>query len=59
MGNTDRKGPEISEEWQGTSEDGESNVGNPSKVAVIGAGVAGLGESRLEHHENSSFCSIP
>lgn len=49
MGNTDRRGPEISDGWQGTSDDGvDSNFGSPIKVAVIGAGVAGLGEtSRL------------
>lgn len=50
MGNTDRRGPEISDGWQGTSDDDvEPNSGGPMKVAVIGAGVAGLGEgSRME-----------
>ncbi|CAM9760750.1 unnamed protein product, partial [Ectocarpus sp. 12 AP-2014] len=46
MGNTDRRGPEISDGWQGTSEDGsnvDTSSGGPLKVAVIGAGVAGLG----------------
>lgn len=44
MGNTDRRGPEISDGWQGTSDDGVES-GSPLKVAVIGAGVAGLGEA--------------
>jgi len=47
MGNTDRRGPEISDGWQGTSDDGsgvDMPAGGPLKVAVIGAGVAGLGE---------------
>ncbi|CAN0125787.1 unnamed protein product, partial [Ectocarpus sp. 4 AP-2014] len=46
MGNTDRRGPEISDGWQGTSEDGsnvDTSSGGPLKVAVVGAGVAGLG----------------
>eukprot|EP00752_Nemacystus_decipiens_P004454 g4067.t1 len=46
MGNTDRRGPEISDGWQGTSDDGsgvDMTTGGPLKVAVIGAGVAGLG----------------
>lgn len=46
MGNTDRRGPEISDGWQGTSDDGsgvDMSGGGPLKVAVIGAGVAGLG----------------
>lgn len=44
MGNTDRRGPDISEGWQGASDDGVDS-GRPLKVAVIGAGVAGLGET--------------
>lgn len=48
MGNTDRRGPEISDGWQGTSDDGSgvdtSTPGETLRVAVIGAGVAGLGE---------------
>lgn len=48
MGNTDRRGPEISDGWQGTSDDGSgadmSTAGGALRVAVIGAGVAGLGE---------------
>lgn len=48
MGNTDRRGPEISDGWQGTSDDGSgvdiSITGGALRVAVIGAGVAGLGE---------------
>ncbi|CAM9582314.1 unnamed protein product, partial [Laminaria digitata] len=43
MGNTDRRGPEISDGWQGASDDGVDSSGRPLKVAVIGAGVAGLG----------------
>lgn len=43
MGNTDRRGPDISDEWLETS-DVDSNSGRPLKVAVIGAGVAGLGK---------------
>lgn len=48
MGNTDRRGPEISDGWQGTSDDGsgaDMSTGGASRVAVIGAGVAGLGTS--------------
>lgn len=49
MGNTDRRGPEISDGWQGASDDGsaaDTSGGGPLKVAVIGAGVAGLGAFR-------------
>ena len=48
MGNTDRRGPEISDGWQGTSDDGsgvDMTSGGALKVAVVGAGVAGLGTS--------------
>lgn len=48
MGNIDRRGPEISDSWQGASDDGSgidnSTAGGALRVAVIGAGVAGLGE---------------
>ena len=44
MGNTDRRGPDISDGWQGASDDGVDS-GRPLKVAVIGAGVAGLGKA--------------
>ena len=44
MGNTDRRGPDISEGWQGASDDG-ADPGRALKVAVIGAGVAGLGKT--------------
>lgn len=51
MGNTDRRGPEISDGWQGTSDDGSAAdiaaAGGALRVAVIGAGVAGLGEDRV------------
>ncbi|CAN0082345.1 unnamed protein product [Pylaiella littoralis] len=47
MGNIDRRGPEISDSWQGASDDGSgidnSTAGGALGVAVIGAGVAGLG----------------
>lgn len=48
MGNTDRRGPEISDGWQGTSDDGsgvDMSTGGAVRVAVVGAGVAGLGTS--------------
>ena len=44
MGNTDRRGPDISDGWQGASDD-DVDSGRPLKVAVIGAGVAGLGKT--------------
>lgn len=45
MGNSDRRGPDIYDEWLETS-DVDPNNGKPLRVAVIGAGVAGLGEAR-------------
>lgn len=44
MGNTDRRGPDISDGWQGASDDGVDS-GRQLKVAVVGAGVAGLGKT--------------
>lgn len=54
MPKTDRNEPEISEGWQGTSEDSETNSGRPRKVAVIGAGVTGLGEWKMEQEQHFS-----